>query len=91
MGVILATVKKELISYLFSPVAYVIAVVRYFARGVEVYNLILYAAASNLDTTTFSSYYIVQGNTAYLFFVLVPPILTMRCFAEEKRLSLIHI
>jgi len=91
MSVILATVRKELISYLFSPVAYVIAVVLYFARGVEVYNLVLYASQSHLDTTTFASYYIVQGNTAYMFFVLVPPILTMRCFAEEKRTGSLEV
>jgi ABC-2 type transport system permease protein len=91
MGVILATVKKELISYLFSPVAYVIAVVLYFARGVEIYNLVLFAAESHLDTTTFATYYAVQGNTAYLFFVLVPPILTMRCFAEEKRTGSLEV
>lgn len=91
MRVILATVKKEMISYLFSPVAYVIAVVLYIARGLEVYSLVHFAAASHLDTTTFSSYYIVSGNTAYFFFVLVPPILTMRCFAEEKRTGSLEV
>ena len=41
MSVILATLRKELISYLFSPVAYIIAVVLYFWRGNEVYRLIV--------------------------------------------------
>ncbi len=35
MNTILTTIKKELISYFFSPVAYVIAVLYYFWRGLE--------------------------------------------------------
>ena len=46
MGVLLATVKKELISLLFSPVAYIIAVALYLGRGLEVYRLIVYSTES---------------------------------------------
>ena len=85
MGVLIATVKKELISLLFSPVGYIIAVLLYFARGWEVYRLVANAAVFNYDTSTFATYYIIYGQSTYIFFVLVPPILTMRFFAEERR------
>ena len=91
MGVILATVKKELISYLFSPVAYIIAVLLYLSRGTEVYRLVGRAADSHYDIGTFASYYVIYGPSTYFFFVLVPPILTMRCLAEERRTGSLEV
>lgn len=91
MGVVAATVKKELTSLLFSPVGYIIAVLLYFARGLEVYRLVFFASELNYDTSTFATYYIIYGQSTYIFFVLVPPILTMRFFAEEKRTGSLEV
>jgi gliding motility-associated transport system permease protein len=91
MGVILATLRKELISYLFSPVAYIIAVVLYFWRGNEVYRLIAMSTDAQYDVDTFVNYYMIYGGCTYAFFLLVPPILTMRCFAEEKRTGSLEV
>ena len=91
MSVILATLRKELISYLFSPVAYIIAVVLYFWRGNEVYRLIVMSTDAQYDVDTFVNYYIIYGGCTYAFFLLVPPILTMRCIAEEKRTGSLEV
>ncbi|MCA8955789.1 MAG: ABC transporter permease subunit [Planctomycetes bacterium] len=88
---ILATTRKELMSYLFSPVAYIIAVILYLWRGAEVYRLVYFAADAHYDTRTFLSYYIIYGGCTYAFCVLVPPILTMRCFAEERRTGSLEV
>ncbi len=84
MNIILTTVKKELTSYFFSPVAYVIAVLFYLYRGLEVNSMVRTAVAYYVDKETFATQYIFQQST-YLMVILVPAILTMRCFAEEKR------
>lgn len=85
MNVLIATIKKELISYLFSPIAYIIAFLLYAFRASQVNRLISLAETYRYDTGTFATYYLIYGDFTYFFFVLVPPILTMRCFAEEKR------
>ena len=90
MNTILTTVKKELISYFFSPVAYVIAVLYYLFRGFEVTGNVVQAIVFYWDTEVFANQYIFTGST-FMMIVLVPPILTMRCFAEEKRTGSLEV
>ena len=84
MNVFLTTLKKELMSYFFSPVAYVIAVLFYLFRGLEVRAMAGFFANQGADRDLFSTGYIFLQST-FVLIVLAPPILTMRCFAEEKR------
>jgi ABC-2 type transport system permease protein len=91
MNVVWTTVKKELASYFFSPVAYVIAVLFYLFRGLEVQALARQMTDFALDADLFSSAYIVQQGTSFFMIVLVPPVLTMRCFAEERRTGSIEM
>ena len=49
------------------------------------------AADSHYDIGTFASYYVIYGPSTYFFFVLVPPILTMRCLAEERRTGSLEV
>lgn len=91
MGVLLATLRKELISYLYSPVAYIIIVVLYLFRGIEVSLLCQTAVSWGYDTGTFASFYTIMGRSSFLFLILVPPVLTMRCFAEEKRTGSLEV
>jgi len=84
MNVVLTTLKKELMSYFFSPVAYVIAVLFYLFRGLEISSLVHAYAANPQDADLFASDYVYQQSTHFMI-VLVPAILTMRCFAEERR------
>ena len=84
MNVIRATLVRELVSYFCNPVAYVVAVLFYLFRGLEVQALARRMAALGGDRDLFSTYYVFQQSTFFMV-VLVPPILTMRCFAEERR------
>ncbi|MCC6672806.1 MAG: ABC transporter permease subunit [Planctomycetes bacterium] len=84
MSTILTTLAKELMSYFFSPVAYVIAVLFYLFRGLEVHGQVRAMAALGADRDLFSTVYMISPSSNFMV-VLVPAILTMRCFAEERR------
>lgn len=90
MNVIWTTVKKELASYFFNPIAYVIAVLFYLFRGWEVHAQTRALAAWGADADLFSTVYVFCMSTNFMV-VLVPPILTMRCFAEERRTGYLEV
>ena len=81
---------RELLAYFTSPVGWVIAVMFYLFRGYEVSKQIYIMAKAQWDLELFTRAY-VQLPSSYLVFVLVPPILTMRTFAEEKRTGSIEL
>ncbi|HEU4418704.1 MAG TPA: ABC transporter permease [Planctomycetota bacterium] len=78
------TFKKELLSYCVSPVSWVIAVVFYLLRGFEVtweaQRFAYYRTDQDLFPT--ATYGLISS---FFMVMLVPGILTMRCFAEERR------
>lgn len=80
----LVTFKKELLSYLVSPVSWVILVIFYLWRGYELTALAAYFYLNRLDQELLppSTYGLTS---TFLMVILVPGILTMRCFAEERR------
>ncbi len=80
----IVTLQKELLSYSCSPVSYLIAVLFYLVRGFEVASLIVYFANYQIDQDLLPTG--CYGLTSTQIMVaLVPAILTMRCFAEERR------
>ena len=90
MSVVWTTVKKELASYFFNPVAYVIAVLFYLFRGWEVSALTRGLVDFGADADLYSTVYVFCLSTNFMI-VLVPPILTMRCFAEERRTGSLEV
>ena len=78
------TIKKELLSYAVSPVSWIIAVLFYLVRGFEVSQQAISFAIYRADVNQFPAATYGVGST-YLMVLLVPGILTMRCFAEERR------
>jgi ABC-2 type transport system permease protein len=90
MNVVWVTLKKELTSYFFSPIAYVIAVLFYLFRGFEISGLAASYEVFPRAVDGFTTSYIFQSSTNFMV-VLVPPILTMRCFAEEKRTGSLEV
>jgi ABC-2 type transport system permease protein len=88
--VLLATLRKELMSYFFSPVAYVIALLFYLFRGLDVQALAEQMNRLGGDLDLFTTFYVFRPSTNFMI-VLVPPILTMRCFAEEKRVGSLEV
>lgn len=84
------TVRKELLSYLCSPVSYLIAVLFYLCHGLLLTDLLRKFAIFQWDRDRFvSESYGLP--TTFLMVVLVPAVLTMRCFAEERRTGSIEI
>lgn len=78
------TFKKELFSYLVGPVGWLVAAVFYVWRGyefcaktVELNNL-----KYDRDLISTASYGL---SSTFWMMILVPGVLTMRCFAEERR------
>ena len=90
MSVSWTTFKRELASYLFSPIGYVVAFLLYAFRGLEIDRLVRFANAVGFDRDQFLGAYLQQGSSLVLL-ILVPAILTMRCFAEEKRTGSIEV
>lgn len=80
----LVTFKKELLSYFVSPVSWVIAVVFYLWRGFELYARAQQFALLHGDPDQFATATYGAASTTWMV-ILVPGILTMRCFAEERR------
>jgi ABC-2 type transport system permease protein len=78
------TLKKELMSYFYSPVSYLIAVLFYLWRGFEVSGLAQGFSTYQLDQDLFPSACYALTSTFFMV-LLVPGVLTMRCFAEERR------
>ena len=84
MRTALVVFRKELLSYCLSPVSWLIAVVFYLWRGYEVHNVVRTFAYYRLDQELIPSQTYGLGST-FLMVMLVPGILTMRTFAEERR------
>ena len=86
----LVTFRKELLSYCYSPVSYLIAVVFYLWHGVLVTSLAKTFALAQADRELFPTYSYGLSSTFFMV-LLVPGILTMRCFAEERRTGSIEM
>ena len=80
----LVTFRKELFSYCISPVSWVIAFVFYLWRGFELRSVVAQFSAYRLDQDQLPSASYGLPSTFWMV-VLVPGIVTMRTFAEERR------
>ncbi len=76
-----AIYRRELLSYFTSPVAYIILFVFLLANGVTFYFFIN-AFQGRIDDILRSLY---GGIVFWFLILLIPPLLTMRAFSEEKR------
>lgn len=77
-----ALYKKELQSYFYSPFAYVVC-----ALFLMIFSLSLVNGISNLDSSiyTFSFSDVFYNN--FFYFIFLIPVLTMKTFAEERKLG----
>jgi len=78
------TFRKELLSYCVSPVSWIIAVLFYMWRAYEMRPEIVRLHYFQADRDLLPAITYGLGSTAWLV-LLVPGVLTMRCFAEERR------
>ena len=82
-GRVFALLQKEFWSLLVSPISWIVFLLLYVFRGGEVVRL-LERFQNQGDVDAFPTFYLLQASTQYMV-VMVPAILTMRAFAEEKR------
>lgn len=84
MSGFLVVFKKELMSYCISPVSWIIAVIFYVVRGFEVYDVIgqFWLARGDRDLVASATFGL---SSTFVMTMLVPGVLTMKCFAEERR------
>lgn len=80
----LVTFRKELLSYCVSPVSWLIGVLFYLWRGFEVTGKCWQFAVYRADRDLFPTETYGLAST-FMMVILVPGILTMRTFAEERR------
>ena len=86
----LVTFRKELLSYFYSPVSWIVLVAFYSWRGLELYALTYQYAFFRLDPDLLPSGSYGLTSTFWMV-MLVPGVLTMRCFAEERRTGSIEV
>lgn len=84
MNRLLVTFQKELFSYSTSPVSWIVAVVFYLWRGFELHTTIALFQYYRADLDLLPTRTYGLGSTFWMV-ILVPGILTMRTFAEERR------
>ena len=90
MNGLLVTVRKELLSYSCSPVSYLVAVLFYLFHGMLVTGAVWESATYQTDQDLLPTRCWSLPSTFFMV-LLVPGILTMRCFAEERRSGSIEI
>ncbi|MBK8978132.1 MAG: ABC transporter permease subunit [Planctomycetes bacterium] len=78
------TFARELAALLFQPVGWIVLLLLYLFRGYEVVGLLTQAGLGPVDREQFTAAYL-QTSSSLLMLLLVPAILTMRSFADEKR------
>jgi len=87
MKALLATFERELRAYFFSPLAYVILTFFLFSNGRDFNLIVSYLSDPRVGGTSAPLFQLFLGGTI-LFWPLmwfVPPLLTMRLIAEERR------
>lgn len=85
MKAVLAIARKELLSYFFAPMAYIVAASFLIMNGFLFYLII--AALSQPGASSASPMGLFFGGTAlfWLYLIVTVPVITMRLGAEEKK------
>lgn len=89
MRVILAIAKKELMSYFFSPIAYVVMTVFLIITGI-LFHITLVEFQGNIVPDQEPMEYI-YGSSFWITQLILIPTITMRLFSEDKRTGYIEV
>jgi len=76
--------RRELSAYFVSPVAYVVLVVFLIMTGILFYQTLDLLTAHGARGVEFPMQKMLGDQTFWLVFLFIPPLLTMRMFAEER-------
>lgn len=77
-------VKRELSAYFFSPIAYVVLVVFLAVTGRLFYLTLEQLTASGPRGAEYPMQFLFRNQWFWLIYLVIPPLLTMRLFAEER-------
>jgi ABC-type transport system involved in multi-copper enzyme maturation permease subunit len=77
-------VKRELSAYFLSPVAYVVLVVFLAITGWFFYQTLEQLTASGPEGAEYPMQFFFSNQWFWLIYLVIPPLLTMRLFAEER-------
>src|SRR5437867_3645590 len=80
----LSLVRREFSAYFLSPIAYVVLAVFLVVTGHLFYLTLLQLTARWSQGVYFPMQRILSDNWFWLVFLFIPPLLTMRLFAEER-------
>jgi ABC-2 type transport system permease protein len=91
MGKILAIVRRELIAYFSSPLAYIVLTAFLLMQGYIFYILVSFL--NNPQTQAMTPLRLFFGGTVFfwLFLLFTVPVITMRLIAEERRSGTIEV
>lgn len=80
----LSLIRREFSAYFYSPIAYVVLAVFLFVTGHLFYLSLEMLTAGGPKGISYPMELFVSGVPFWLVFVTIPPLLTMRLFAEER-------
>src|SRR5262249_8398133 len=76
--------RRELSAYFLSPIAYVVLVVFLIMTGMLFYQTLDLLTAGGAKGVEYPMQKLLGDQTFWLVFLFIPPLLTMRLFAEER-------
>lgn len=82
--------KKEVKDYFFSPMLYILSALFCIIIGWLFFNYLILSKEATTATLTQAVLTPIFGNMNFIF-LFVAPLLTMRCFAEEKKLNTLDL
>ncbi len=77
-------IRRELAAYFLSPIAYVVLVIFLIITGVLFYDTLLSLTDRGPKGTEWPMQSLFGARVFWLVFLFIPPLLTMRLFAEER-------
>jgi ABC-2 type transport system permease protein len=92
MTKVLAIIRRELIAYFSSPLAYLVLTAFLFMQGIIFYLIVAYSNRPGTSGIAPLSFFFGQDNFFFwLYMLFVVPVLTMRLVAEELRSGTIEV
>src|SRR5437870_11521495 len=80
----LSLIRREFSAYFFSPIAYVVLAVFLAVTGHLFYLSLMQLTARGPKGLSYPMEMLVNDHSFWLVYLFIPPLLTMRLFAEER-------
>lgn len=91
IGRCLALLWRELESLFFSPLAYIVLTVFLLLNGLSFYSAMTAASTSEGTVSEVIGFFLGEGPLFWLSLLVIPPLVTMRLLAEERRSGALEV